>query len=124
MGDVVIDNRKNDHPIVVEKLDGNVKVFSGGNVIVDTDSAVVLKEKGMEDVIYYPIRDVKMIFLLESDKHTKCPYKGQTDYYHLSVGGKKVENAVWRYLKPTLDFLPIKDYVAFDSKSIDKVEKN
>ncbi len=124
MGDVVIDYKKNDHTIIVQKLDEKLRVIAKDKVIAETDSAVVVKESGMDDVIYYPVRDVNLTYLLESEKTTKCPYKGRADYYHLSVDGKKTENAVWRYLNPTLDFLPIKDYVAFDPTSIDKVEKS
>ncbi len=119
MAKIIIDYKKNDHPILVEKLQKRLKVISNGKVIVDTEGAVVVKEKGMNDVIYYPVRDVNMIYLKESDKKTECKYKGKAEYYHLEVDGQKSENSVWRYLKPTLDFIPIKDYVAFAEGTVE-----
>ncbi|KAK0634201.1 hypothetical protein B0T14DRAFT_419786, partial [Immersiella caudata] len=35
--------------------------------------------------------------LLHSDTLTVCPYKGEARYYHLSIGDKIIEDAVWYY---------------------------
>ena len=48
--------------------------------------------------------------------------KGTADYYHLNIDREKTENSVWRYIKPPIDFLPIKEYIAFYENAYDKVE--
>lgn len=66
-----------------------------GEVIAESDDTVVV-----EGNHYFPRASVSDKFLVESDKHTVCPWKGQASYYTIVVGDERNENAAWTYLKP------------------------
>lgn len=118
----VIDYNKNDHKITVKTIEKHIKVSSDGVVIAETDDALMLSEQGHGDTVYIPVRDAKLKYFKESPTKSKCPYKGTADYYSLNINGNEKKDAVWRYIKPSLDFIPIKDYMAFDQNSNDKIE--
>ncbi|OWP55108.1 MAG: hypothetical protein B2I18_02045 [Cuniculiplasma sp. C_DKE] len=117
-----MDYNKNDHKITVKTIEKHIKVSSDGVVIAETDDALMLSEQGHGDTVYIPVRDAKLKYFKESPTKSKCPYKGTADYYSLNINGNEKKDAVWRYIKPSLDFIPIKDYMAFDQNSIDKIE--
>ncbi|MHB1439284.1 MAG: DUF427 domain-containing protein [Cuniculiplasma sp.] len=122
MEKVLIDYSKNDHKITVKTIEKPIKIVSSGEVIAETSDAILLSEQGHDDTVYVPIRDAKLKFFKESKKTSKCPYKGTADYYSLSINGEEKEDVVWRYIKPTLDFIPIKDYIAFYPNAIEKIQ--
>jgi uncharacterized protein (DUF427 family) len=57
--------------------------------------------------------------LLHSDTSTVCPYKGQASYYHLSIGVKLIEDAVWYYTYPTPESAPIQNRLCFYNEKVD-----
>ena len=122
MNKVLIDYNKNGHKITVSGIDKHIKVASEGEVIAETDDALMISEQGHDDTVYVPVRDAKLKFYKESPKKYTCPYKGTADYYSLAINGNEKKDVVWRYLRPSLDFIAIKDYLAFDQNSIDKIE--
>jgi len=67
----------------------------------------------VEGNAYFPISDVKAEFLVTSDHHTTCPWKGVASYYHISVNGETNNNAAWYYPQASELAKGIEGYVAF-----------
>ena len=62
---------------------------------------------------YFPPESVNREYLVASDYHTTCPWKGLASYYHVQVQGKTAKNAAWFYPEPKEKAASLKDYVAF-----------
>lgn len=77
----------------------------------------VLAESGETIIIegnhYFPPGAVKRQFLLPSDYHAVCHWKGVADYYHVQVDEEILRNAAWYYPDPKEAALQIRDYMAF-----------
>jgi uncharacterized protein (DUF427 family) len=79
------------------------------NVIIAESDAVRM----VEGNAYFPKEDVKAEFLLSSDHHTTCPWKGVASYYHVSVNDDTNNNAAWYYPNASDLAKGIEGYVAF-----------
>jgi uncharacterized protein (DUF427 family) len=110
-----------DHPISVERNLDRVVVSVAGRVIADTRSALTLREAAYPPVQYIPGEDVDFSQLERTDHVTYCPYKGDCNYYSVSVGGRKSVNAVWSYDNPFPAVSQIKGHVAFCPERVDEV---
>jgi uncharacterized protein (DUF427 family) len=107
------------HPITIAPAEGRVVVRWRGREIVDTASALELKEHVYPAVYYVPRADADMSFFERSPHETKCPYKGTANYFTLKSGADLDANAVWTYETPISGVAAIKEYLAFYP---DKVE--
>ncbi len=52
--------------------------------------------------------------ILAERHHVGCPYKGVASYEHVSVGGRRYEDAAWCYREPLLEALPAAGHRSFD----------
>ena len=101
------------HPITIAPAEGRVVVRWRGREIVDTASALELKEHVYPGVYYVPRADADMSFFERSSHQTKCPYKGTANYFTLKSGADLDANAVWTYETPISDVEAIKELLAF-----------
>ncbi len=62
---------------------------------------------------YFPPEDVNHEYLVPTDYHTKCPWKGLSSYYSISVGDDINKNAAWYYPEPLEKATHITWYIAF-----------
>lgn len=85
-----------------------MKAIWNGQVIADSDQTVLL-----EGNHYFPAESVRQEFLLPSDTHTTCPWKGIASYYHIKVGDQINRDAAWYYPEPKEAAKQIKGYIAF-----------
>ncbi|MCB0628371.1 MAG: DUF427 domain-containing protein [Saprospiraceae bacterium] len=84
------------------------KAIWNGQVIAESDDLV-----NVEENYYFPLSAVRVEYLVNSDTHTICPWKGTASYYNLEVDGAVNSNAVWYYPDPKPAAASIKDRVAF-----------
>ncbi|MEJ0068823.1 MAG: DUF427 domain-containing protein [Pseudomonadota bacterium] len=110
-----------DHPITIERNPKRVVVSLGGRVIADTHAALTLREAAYPPVQYIPRQDVDMALLARTDHATYCPYKGDSAYYSIPLGGDRSVNAVWTYEAPFDAVGAIKDHVAFYPDRVDAI---
>ena len=61
-----------------------------------------------------------MDLLSPSEKHTRCPYKGEASYWSVRAGGKVAEDAAWSYPEPIEGAPPLAGYVAFYWNKMDE----
>ncbi|MFE4412163.1 DUF427 domain-containing protein [Streptomyces sp. NPDC056821] len=97
------------HTITIDKSDGHVRVVRGGQVLAESDRALVLRETGCPPRYYLPPEDVHLDLLTASDTHTYCPFKGTASYWSLPDAA----DLVWAYPAPKPDVAGIKDHLCF-----------
>ena len=102
-----------EHWLDFEESPRRVRVTFGGETIADTKHAMLVREAGRVPVYYFPRADVRTDLMTPTDRHTRCPYKGDASYWNVSAGGKTAENAVWSYLDPKADARDIAGYMSF-----------
>jgi uncharacterized protein (DUF427 family) len=79
-----------------------------GEVIAESDDTV-----SMEGNHYFPAEAVRKEFLVPSETHTNCAWKGLASYHSLKVGDNINTDAAWYYPDPRPAAVEIKDRVAF-----------
>ncbi len=85
-----------------------MKAIWNGKVIAKSDETILV-----ENNHYFPPASVNKTYLERSASHTICPWKGEASYYHLTVDGKRNNDAAWYYARPKSAAEKIKDYIAF-----------
>lgn len=68
-----------------------------GQVIAEADKQDLIY---IEQNWYFPPSGVKFEFLEESPTPYTCPWKGECQYYNISVGGQENQDAAWSYPRP------------------------
>jgi len=74
--------------------------FLAGEPVFDTVAAKLLYETGHLPVYYVPEEDLRHDLLEPSEKHTRCPHKGEASYRSIRVGDRFEHDAVWTYAEP------------------------
>jgi uncharacterized protein (DUF427 family) len=90
-----------------------------GVLVAETDRPKVLFETGLPPRYYIPKEDVRQDVLLESEKRTRCPYKGIAAYRSVEAGGERFEDLVWYYPDPIPEAAKIEGLLAFFNEKVD-----
>jgi len=85
-----------------------MKAIWNDQVIAESDQTLVV-----EGNHYFPPDSVKRAYLLPSDHHSTCPWKGEASYFHVEVDGFHSSNGAWYYPNPKPAAAQIKGYIAF-----------
>jgi uncharacterized protein (DUF427 family) len=85
-----------------------MKAVWNGATIAESDATVVI-----EGNHYFPVESIHAEYLLDSDTHTICPWKGEASYKTLKVAGETNPDAAWYYPDPKEAAAEIKDHFAF-----------
>jgi uncharacterized protein (DUF427 family) len=99
----------------------HVQVIVDGETVADSRRGTFLFETGMPTRYYLPIADTRLELLSASRYISRCPYKGISSYYHLTVNGKRHENMVWYYPDPVHEADRIKGLVCFYNEFADRI---
>ena len=91
----------------------------GGKVIAETTRCVRVLGKGSPPDYYFPPEDVRMEYLVPSERTTWCEWKGTASYWSVRVGDRIGEDVAWSYLEPTQGFEAIRGYIAFYAAKVD-----
>ncbi|MFJ5041595.1 DUF427 domain-containing protein [Streptomyces parvulus] len=97
------------HIITVEPSGRHVRAVHGGQVLAESDKALVLHETGCPDRFYIPAEDVRLDMLTASGTRTHCPFKGDASYWSLPDAA----DLVWAYPEPKAEVAEIKDHLCF-----------
>jgi len=66
-------------------------------IIAEASESEVLQIEGN---VYFPNEKVNHDFLISSDTHTTCPWKGEASYYSVKVGEEINADSAWYYSSP------------------------
>ncbi len=107
-------------PPRVESSPKRVRVYFNGQLIADSTNAKRVLETSHPPVYYIPPEDIAPGVLQEAGLRTYCEFKGEANYYDLSVGEKKVPQAAWYYTAPLPGYESITNHVAFYPGKVDE----
>lgn len=85
-----------------------IRATWNGAVIAESSRTAVV-----EGNHYFPSEDVHAEFLIESDKHTLCMWKGTASYFSVTVNGQVNTDAAWTYPNTTTEAQAIQGRIAF-----------
>ncbi|PRX97421.1 DUF427 domain-containing protein [Allonocardiopsis opalescens] len=88
------------HRLLLHPFPRRIRAVVGEVTVLDTERGRLLHETGLLPVLYVPLDDIRDEVLTPSDHTTHCPFKGDARYWHLRVGDRTVDNAVWSYPEP------------------------
>jgi len=114
------------HFMRIKEVKNLVTAFYKGAEIAKSSQALKLQEVGFDlydPVYYFPNSDVRQELLIESEKTTKCPLKGEAKYFHLQLEDQLIKDVAWKYVQPFPRSEVLKDYIAFDHRKIQLVER-
>ena len=107
------------HRVDVLETSRHVRVTVNGELVADSERALVIFETGLPPRWYFPPEDVRAEALVESDNRTGCAYKGFASYRSVQAGGELEEDLVWFYPEPHRDVARIAGYLAFFNERAD-----
>jgi len=107
------------HRIDVYPSTSHVRVVVDGEVVAESTRAQVLFETGLPPRYYLPAEDVRADLLEQSEKKTRCAYKGSASYWHVRVGGALHDDLVWAYPEPQHDAEPVRGLLCFFNERVD-----
>ena len=81
-----------------------------GTTLAESKDTIVI-----EGNHYFPPDSVGQQFMLVSNTHTVCPWKGEASYYNVSVGDDTLKDGAWYYPKAKEAAKQIEGYVAFSN---------
>ncbi len=85
-----------------------MKAIWNGTVVAESDDIV-----NVEGNAYFPASALRAEFVVPSDHHTTCHWKGVASYHSLKVNGEVNRDAVWYYPDPKPEAAAVKGRVAF-----------
>ncbi len=85
-----------------------MKAIWNDTLIAESDNTIVV-----EGNHYFPPESVRQEYLVPSETHTTCPWKGRASYYTINIDGEENRDAAWFYPEPKSGATEIKDHVAF-----------
>jgi uncharacterized protein (DUF427 family) len=100
--------------IDVRQSSRHVRVEKHGQLLAESTRPLLLFETGLVTRYYLPREDI-LAPIVESDRHSICPYKGVASYY--TVGGNK--DIAWYYPEPLPGVEAVRGLVAFWNERVD-----
>ena len=104
---------QSDYRVTIEPAKHRIKAVYNGQVIAESSDVLVLSETRLSPTYYFPHEDVAEEFLVPSEHHTHCPFKGNASYWSLEVGDKRVDNVAWSYEQPYKEASEVAGYFSF-----------
>lgn len=98
-----------------------IEVRVAGKTVAKSSYSMHLLETGLPTRYYMPLPSVDQTVLRRSETITKCPYKGEAEYYNVVVDGKEMKDLVWYYRLPTHESAAVAELVCFYNEKVEVV---
>ena len=85
-----------------------MRAIWNNKVIAESDDITTI-----EGNVYFPLAALDRRYVVTSDLHTTCPWKGRASYLTLSVDGEINQDAAWYYPEPRAGAEAVANRVAF-----------
>jgi uncharacterized protein (DUF427 family) len=99
----------------------HVQVSLDGVILADSHRPVLLFETTLPTRYYLPKLDVRFDHLAPTATRSTCPYKGEAEYWAVSVNGTTHPDLAWGYRYPLPEVSKIADHVCFYNERVDIV---
>jgi uncharacterized protein (DUF427 family) len=97
----------------------HVRVEVDGETIAESTSPTLLFETGLPVRYYLPKTHVRMDLLTPTDSVTRCPYKGQAEWWSVRGGEGVREDLAWSYRTPLPESQKVAGLVSFYNEKVD-----
>jgi len=97
----------------------HIVVKIDGTVMAETRSPTLLFETGLPTRYYLPIDSLNWNYIHGSDTVTKCPYKGEANYYSVLFNGKEYKDVIWYYKYPIAESLAVAGLICFYNEKVE-----
>ncbi|WP_026361616.1 DUF427 domain-containing protein [Amycolatopsis nigrescens] len=97
----------------------HVRIELDGVTVAESTSPRLLFETGLPTRYYLPKTDVRLDLLEPSDTVTRCPYKGEAEYWSVRTGEEVHTDIAWYYRLPTPESQKIAGLVCFLDERVD-----
>jgi uncharacterized protein (DUF427 family) len=78
----------------------HVRIDLDGTTLAESHAPRILFETRLPVRYYLPMTDVDQRLLRPSEATTRCPYKGEANYFSVEVDGRLHRNLIWVYRSP------------------------
>lgn len=106
-------------PPRIEKSTRHIRVVFNGETIADTTNAYRILETSHPPAYYIPQDDIRMEYLMPTNRRTICEFKGAASYWTVQLGDRKAQNAAWSYGSPSTAYEAAKDHICFYANYMD-----
>jgi uncharacterized protein (DUF427 family) len=97
----------------------HVRVEVDGVTIAESGSPRLLFETGLPVRYYLPKTHVRMDLLTPTDTVSRCPYKGQAEYWSVRAGATVHDDLAWSYRTPLPESERIAGLISFYNDKVD-----
>ena len=102
-----------DYRVYLEPSPKRVRVVFNDAVVADSVQVQLLYETQHLPVYYFPRDAVRWKYFAATDHSTFCPFKGEAEYWRITVGDRASDNVLWGYPDPLPEVVGLENYVAF-----------
>ena len=106
-------------PPALDPDDREVVVKLNDTVLARTTNAIRVLETASPPAFYLPPEDIKSEYLQQTEKTSRCEWKGEAVYWDIIIDEDRIINAAWSYPLPFDGYEKIAGHVSFYP---DKVE--
>jgi len=96
-----------------------VRIVVDGITVAESARPTLLFETGLPPRYYLPKTDVRMDLLVRTSNSSHCPYKGDANYWSLTLEDGVVDDVAWSYRTPLPESQKIAGLVCFYPEKID-----
>jgi uncharacterized protein (DUF427 family) len=97
----------------------HVRVVVDGITVAESARPTLLFETGLPPRYYLPKTDVQLDLLAATGSSSHCPYKGDANYWSLTIEDDVVEDIAWSYRTPLPESQKIAGLVCFYPDKVD-----
>ena len=105
--------------LFAERLRRRLRVKLAGEWIADSEDVLLLHEPGRYPVAYFPLDDVRPGVLVSENRITQHRDLGDTDWFTVNVGDRRVAHAAWQYAGLPAYARELQGRVAFAWRAMD-----
>ncbi|MGH3489033.1 MAG: DUF427 domain-containing protein [Actinopolymorphaceae bacterium] len=87
--------------------------------VAESAHPTLLFETGLPVRYYLPKTHVRMDLLTPTATVTHCPYKGQAEYWSVTVNGTEHPDLAWSYRTPLPESQKVAGLIAFYDEKVD-----
>lgn len=103
--------------VKVERSAKRVRAYLGGEIIVDSIRSKLVWEVPQYPAYYFPMADVRMHHLAESDRKQRSSSCGEARYFDVHGGNRMAANSAWHY--PESPVFEIQGHLRFEWDQMD-----
>lgn len=96
-----------------------VVIRAAGEIVAESSRPKLLFETAVPTRYYLPMADVRVDLLQRSDTISECPYKGDGQHWHVTVGDTRIEDAAWSLPHPLPEGFPAAEHICFYPNKVD-----